>query len=1305
MKILIRYIVLCILILRVNLFAEKSRNDYTIITMADDYFVVDFQPQGFCLDTLLINGRKYIKPDFFLASPSGSPGEPLLPVRSILIGIPQQGKVHLTILSSEYHEIDRTRILPVPELRKKGEFVQEVFLEGSFYSKSGIIPQKIAELIKPGLIRSQRVMTLKISPVQYNPVKGKIRVYDKIRLKIEFDTAMDQNYQKEDSDFKKIFSKCLINYAQAAKWRLSRSSKILKFRKSGNQIKCYKIPVYTEGIYSITGNFLKDKGIDISSIDPETIKIYNNGGRELPREIYAQRPDSLIENPVMTIGMDDNSFDDSDYFIFYGRGTKGWEYNSNKKKYEHYINIYSENNVYFFVFNDGIKGERILRKEPAAGSICDTLSSFRDRVFFEQDRYNPTEGGIRWYGHKFSSTENNKSYQLILNDPVADDTIGFRFRFKGGSSGSHQIQISLNQNHVKMINYYGSDLKTVSVDYTGLYENGANELSFQYSGNGEAYLDWYEAEYTHRLKASDGKLKFFSSETSCLWKYYLSGFSDEPLILDVTDISNIRKLEPGFDGVGWTFPDSSVKGNPCFYYAADESGFLTPTDIFEDQISDLRNQLNGADLLIVTHSDFMNQALRLEALRESSDSLSVFTADVQDVYDEFNSGLMDPVAIRDFVKYTYENWSKPPSILLLFGDGDYDCRNILSDSDDNWIPVFEYDGTTHNSARATDDLFTYVSGNDTYMDLSVGRIPVRNQGEAEAVIDKIVEYESNRNYGWWRTIFTVVGDDENSGSGVNDEIRHIQASEQFAENVVPDKYNLKKIYLTEYPSELTSGALTKPKAKSDLLEQINRGTVWVNFIGHGNRKVLTHEKLFERDRDIDNLENSGTPFFLYAATCHFGRYDLPDDQSGAELLVISEDKGAIAAVAASRECTPAANEALNRKFLHELLSTEPGLRLGEAMLLAKAGTYNTSNNEMYNIFGDPSMRLRVPEFRAVFTDVSPDTFRALGKVTVKGRIEKNGDAWKGYNGSLVIKCFDSKKKITYTTEEGSNLYYSLSGNSIFRGENKITDGSFQVSFMVPRDISYGGNSARISCYFFGENSDGCGFEKDIIVQGSSDLVDTESPELYIYFSGYEDFITGDMVGENPELIAAVEDDKSGINITEEIGHKLMLNIDDLAPINVSKYFQSDQNSFLSGKVRYPLNDLSEGEHKLSLKVWDNANNSVQKNIIFEIISYDELRIEQVLNYPNPMQNSTHFTFDLNQDAEITIKIFTVSGKLVRKLASLSGTAGFNMFLWDGTDEIGERIANGVYIYIITAKTVNAAENITSRVIEKLIIMR
>ena len=1308
---LIKQILFIFLTCHLGFLYAQVEEDFQILFSSANGCVIDYSPLCFSLDTLVIKGVTYVRADFRMASPSDEPGDPSIPCRIAVVGIPPDGNVQVSVVSSEYEEKPNLKLIPVSLLQKKDDLPFELYDEGSLYRESVYLPGSLYEAEEPGYFGSQRMVRIKIYPVQFNPSEKKIRIYNKMVFKIDFEGEVKEEGLRQEGENEEVYRNLLINYDQTRTWRIKQEPSLHKERSLFETGERYKIPISEEGVYKVTGNFLSGHGVAISSIQTSTLKLFNNGGRELPRAISDSRPDSLIENPILLFGMDDGRFDPNDYFLFYGKGITGWEYNESEGQYNHYINRYTNENIYWLVFNDGKAGRRITTVTSVSDPEAQTVDSYRDRIFLEQELFNHLKGGMHWGGQLFTPSASNGSYDVVLYDPVPNDTLRFRFQFMGAGLGVNDFQIDFNDQRVGKFQFSGLSQSGGSVinlyrntaELSGITPSGTNRLSFTYQGSlqgTQAYLDWYELEYRRYLRGSQGRLRFFSESKTGSYDYRLSGFTTEPTVLDVTDSAHLRKMGLRAVQGGWAFIDTASSGNPLSYVAFQESAFLSPINVEKDESSNLRNPDNRADYLIITHQDFYNQALQLGDLRD--DSMDVFIADIQDVYDEFSWGLFDPTAIRDFVKFAYENWTVQPSYLLLFGDGHYDYRNIESSKGKNWIPPFERDGFTDSGSRTTDDWYVYVQGNDSEMDLAVGRLPVQSSDEAQIVVDKIVQYDKNPFWGDWRNLITMVGDDEKTGLGEENEITHTRAAESIAEEIIPSSFNINKIYLTEYNEIITVEGRRKPQAHDDLLAQINRGTILVNFIGHGNASLWTHEHVFTRESSLPYLYNRDTLPLFYAATCSFALYDNPEEQSFSEDLLNSGGKGAIGVIAASRFCSSGSNEALNKAFMEMLFANQGRtLRIGDALRLAKVHVSSTTNNEMYHILGDPAMRLGIPRYQAVFTKMEPDTFQALGIVQIEGLIEKESIPWDG----VILKSYDSKKDIVYTTQYGTTLPYMLPGNAIFRGEADVMNGRFQISFIVPKDISYGGHSGRMSCYFWNQYTDGSGFRNDIEVGGSANLVDTQGPDIHLYFTGQEDFFSGGMVSEGPELVADIQDDKSGINITGEIGHKIMLTLDGQTTIDVTEYFQYEEGSYLGGRFVYPLSGLNSGNHELSLKAWDNANNSSTQAIIFEVVPNGDLRIDDVLNYPNPFDVSTHFTFKLSQSADIEIKVFTVDGQLIRLMDGIVGEPGFNMVFWNGRDEESDELANGVYLYKISARAYVEGRDLNKEVINRLMIVR
>jgi hypothetical protein len=1284
--------------------------DVQILEASGMGYRIRYTPRLASMDTARHNGSVYQRVSFYNSVLTGNPGEPSIPCRTLILGVPDKGDVDISWSAGNTRERSSVLLVPVPEVRKEDGLSRLVYTRGAEYERRGPFPEFPAVREAPEWIGGQRIVRIHLYPVQFFPANRRIHIHGSLDIQVTFSQPLHPAVTPRQKRPESFLQRILVNgdYLTGGHppGNTSRTVRRLPRTLSGPR---YKIPVTQEGVYRITGSFLSDHGIAISQIRPETIQIFNNGGRELPRNLSDPRPDSLIQIPIQVTGTEDNRFDPSDTILFYGNGVTGWEYSLSEKAWEHYINRYTHENIYWLVFNDGSSGKRLSSgASPNPGGAI-PVTSFREQIFLEQEINNPLNSGIHWYGPEFDNSQSSQSFTVSLSSPVPDDTLRFRYRFKGETLDIHRLDVAMNGFNFDVVDFAGTGFTVKKGAFTGTYFSGQNTLSFHYAATGlapAAYLDWFEIAYPRQLAASDGTLKFFSREIPGIYDYRLSGFSGEPTVIEITRPEESRLMAVRQEGSTWAFTDSVDQTGPRVYMALSSTAYRTPSTLVQDDPSNLRDPGRGAHMVILAPAEFADQALRLKSHRESMDTLSVTVVNVEDVYDEFSWGLFDPTAIRDFMRYAFNNWSVPPSYLLLFGDGDYDYRNILQYGNPMRIPPFEFAGFTESGARASDDWYTYVSGNDSKMDLSVGRLPARTLSEAGVLVDKIIAYEAQPERGDWKTLITVVGDDEKAQRGDENETTHTRASEFLAENSIPPLFNFNKIYLTEYTEEITAEGRRKPQARDDLIDQINRGTLIVNFIGHGNEDLWAHERVFNRDSDLPRLENKDRLPLFYAATCAFGWFDNPMEQSFTEELMNTPDKGGIAVISATRFCSASPNEALNQAFMQRLFSTDGSImRLGDALRAAKLDVPSTANNEMYHLFGDPSMLLGLPGKKVLFTAMDPDSLKALSVIRVEGEVEQDSSQYTEFTGTLVLKAFDAKKAVTYTTQYQTKLNYLLPGNAIFRGEVPVTQDIFQASFIVPKDISYGGLTGRLSCYAYNENEDAGGYRDNIPVGGSADLLDTRGPELDLSFSGYELFTSGGMVQENPELEARIRDDKTGINITGEIGHKIIMTLDDTQKEDITDYFQYDEGSYLQGKLIYPLRALALGNHSLSLKVWDNANNSALQTLSFTVVPDDRLLLEKVLNYPNPITYSTHFTFSISLDATVDIKIYTVDGRLIRHLREYPAIAGFNMIPWDVRDERGDIPANGVYLYKVIARTWSGGKNLSREVIGRLMIMR
>ncbi|MDZ7265306.1 MAG: type IX secretion system sortase PorU, partial [candidate division KSB1 bacterium] len=847
---------------------------------------------------------------------------------------------------------------------------------------------------------------------------------------------------------------------------------------------------------------------------------------------------------------------------------------------------------------------------------------------------------------------------------------------------------------------------------------------------------WFEIQYKKQFIADDNQLRFSQAGDNSA-KFQLSNFSESSIeIYDISDAADVQFItNTEIMGTSVTFVEPNASSLRREYLAVSPKAFLVPEKIEPATFADLRQSITGADFIIISHDDFYQAVLPLAQHREVNDSLKTVVVKISDIYNEFAWGLFDPTAIRDFIKFAYDHWNPVPKYVLLCGDGDYDYKNIKSKLDKNWIPAYQTTELNENVNRTMDDWFVQVSGSDEQPDLAIGRFPVQSVEETQNVVEKIIRYQTlpllssdqTAPLDDWRNVVTMVGDDEVGGAGNDNETMHINDAENIIENYIPNFFNKEKIYLIEYPAvkdPSTSGVM-KPEATAALLDRIEKGTLILNYVGHGAPSLWAHERLLKENRDYERIQNADRLPLWVAATCDFGRFDDPMEQSFSEKLFSARQRGGIAFLTSARLAYASDNTALNREFFNQLFiaNQTPTARLGVALMRAKNRNYSTTNDQKYHLFGDPSMRLAAPKYSAQIISIQPDTLKALSEMKVKGQIQSQNSVWNEFEGKALLKVFDSAVDKVYLTKYNSPIRYRARGKTVFRGLLSVRGGQFEGRLIVPKDITYGANLGRISIYFADAQHHGTGFRNAIKVGGTSTLQDNEGPLINIGVAG-QNFVDGSLVNQNAVLEIEIADSISGVNIAGDIGHHITMVVDEQEDqkIYLTELFNYYEGNFKAGKVRYDLSSfkrttfdqnnvptieygLPAGDHTITVKAWDNFNNSAIATARLTIVSEQQLRLQHVLNFPNPFSDATTFTFVINHPSEVAIKIFTVSGRLIETLDHLAAEAGMNQIDWNGRDRQGDELANGVYLYKVIATARPEGKTLRDEYIGKLVIMR
>ena len=1115
--------------------------------------------------------------------------------------------------------------------------------------------------------------------------------------------------------------------------------------KDGN---IYKIAVNQTGVQKLDYEFLKETlKIDIDNIDPRTIKLYGNGGGVLPNKIADFRYDDLQENAIQIVGEADGSFDAADYILFYGEDANKWRYNETEALFNRETNIYDENNYYFIKINSG-EGKRINNQNSLDNT--DYLSNiFSDYVRFEEELINLLDGfpqgqgtGKDWYGDLFETIRERTYSDFSFPNIITTETANIKVTFAGRSSSSTFFNVSLSNNqftdNITRTNTGNVEddyahLGIINENFTPTSENLRVIIDYPQSASSTGWLDFIQLNVRRNLVFTGGQMIFRDPKTlnAASSTFELSNANNNIVIWDISN--PIMPLNQQFELVDNTARFGVNTDELKEFIAFETNGtFLKPTPI--EQIPNQNiHEIDDADLLIIYPAEFESAAQQLAAHRASHSGFEVKMVLVDEIYNEFSSGSLDPTAIRDFVKMVYDR-SEKFNYLLLLGDGSFDYKNIKQLNDPSgFIPVFETDESLKPiEGFPTDDYYALLSNNEGAnlrgaLDIAVGRIPAKTVEEAQAVAKKIINYETNpKTLGNWRLNQTFMADDEDSS------IHQRQANGISTKvDTLYDIYNVNKIFLDAFQQVTTPGGQRYPAAKEALNNEIFKGILVLNYLGHGGSKGWTQERVLETN-DILSWTNFDKLPLLVTATCSFTGYDDANFVTAGEEALLNPVGGAIGLFTTVRAVYSSQNERLTKAVFDQIYEKVNGVHppIGEIMRLGKnSNSQDTTNinSRKFTLIGDPSMQLAIPNLDVVTTKINNqtiestriDTIQALEKVTVEGFIaDVAGNPMTSFNGKIFPTVFDKKITVSNLGNDASSriLPFDIQKNVLFKGTASVTNGQFQFSFVVPKDINYEYGFGKISYYAENGKDDAAGYYNNLIIGGTAAdaVVDNEGPLVEVFMND-STFVFGGTTNASPTLLVLLSD-QNGINVSgTSIGHDLTAVLDNNTQntLLLNEFYEAAQDDHTSGIVNFPLSDLSVGIHQLKVKAWDVFNNSSEGITEFLVADAADAALERVLNYPNPFTTSTQFQFLHNlptgQPMEVQVRIFTVSGRLVKTIDIdiISNGNRVSDILWDGKDEYGGDLARGTYLYKVSVRptTNNGVGQTINSDFEKLVILK
>jgi hypothetical protein len=469
----------------------------------------------------------------------------------------------------------------------------------------------------------------------------------------------------------------------------------------------------------------------------------------------------------------------------------------------------------------------------------------------------------------------------------------------------------------------------------GVLHEGANELQIEEVGDTDALysmimLDRFEVSYPSQLVANEGELKGRFDRSGTAWvsdlenAYAFDVTGEHPLWLDRVNHA---------EGVGF----GTEAGHE--YLLVSGSSLRSP-EVRKPLVTSLRSEVNAAEYLVIGPREYLGAAEPLLRYR-LNEGLRTMAVAVEDIYSEFGYGEATAESIREFLSYAYHHWNEPTvRYVVLLGDATYDTKDYLATGVVNQVPAKLV--KTQYVWTASDPWLAAVNGEDQLPDLAIGRLPEASVEEVQAMVAKILAYETGA--GNPDAPVVLVTDNPDGGGDFDWNAQDLTDTVLLSLDV--DKIQLSKLGTTA--------------TRSAILNAFDEGPSIMSYIGHGGIEVWANENLLHRE-DVATLSPQSQQALLFTMNCLNGYFHFPYRNSLAEELLKAEDKGIIAAFSPAGLSQDEPAHRFHKLLLDEFVNRKHE-RLGDAILAGQAGYADTGALpellSIYHLLGDPALNLR-----------------------------------------------------------------------------------------------------------------------------------------------------------------------------------------------------------------------------------------------------------------------------------------------------------------------------------------------------------
>jgi len=901
------------------------------------------------------------------------PGHPELPVLATILQPPPGSSIHVEILEQRDTWLADCIVFPVQPPRSEGMVVAP---DSAIYGSEKPYPAMQFHVEPAVVVRGIPLVRINLYPFQWYPAAGRLRVSEFMRLRVVFspdDRQADPwspgeiaENTVEGDRLRRLASELALNPTPAFDRTIRRaapsSKKTLPVEDSlwsGGEL--LKVAVDHSALYRLTQEEMVLAGADPADLAAGHFRLYHRG------------------HPVaIDIRQAGPEFGPGDTIRFWG---------------EAYEDQFTGTNVYWLSWQADTSGPLFAALDGQLIDGTPDVRTFSETLRFEENQrmWTLTPGAPEldyWY---WTYLQSPQIFTIPVTLPGLDDTahtVQCRFAFQGRSTApyqpNHHALITLNELPVPIGEALWSNEQPVVAEIptsSSGFVAGENQLNIELPGDtgplpDTFYLNWVELTYTRQLEVSQDQLNF-SSDASERTRFVIDGFSTPDVrILDITHpyaVAEITDGEMSLTGETYQLRFEAEPGDVHRFHVRAAAHFDSPAAMEMYHPRYLSGPANQADYLLITSSLLAGATEELIRFHTAGGLRTAVIA-VEEIYNEFNHGLENPQAIKDFLTTAYHHWQWPaPAYVLLLGDATLDYRDYRDSGKPSVVPAHLI--MTSGIGLAPDDnWYVCVDGDDEFPDMFIGRLPGRDPATVAAMLDKMVDYGETPSP-LPRSLLLVADNNDPDFADLSESLlRHI-----------PPVFSADRVYLQNYSNV--------NDATADIIAHINQGQLFTNYIGHGSVTVWAGEYLFESG-DIPQLTNPLQPTVALMMSCINGYFIQPFYYCLAEEFVLWPSGGAVGAFAAGSDRYLWEVDLLDHEFF-EGVFIRGQQRLGEATVHAKLAAYARGAPldvvRTYTLFGDPALAID----RIAGGDISGDsTVDAMDLVvlinTVTGNIAPPG---------------------------------------------------------------------------------------------------------------------------------------------------------------------------------------------------------------------------------------------------------------------------------------------------------------------------